>query len=236
MLIATISDIHSPRKYEEFLRALERFNASPDLFLMAGDIVYRGDIAEYEKIYNALFGKISCPIVACFGNNEYPQIRVSIEKRLKDIKFLDDSSTVLNIKGFSVGIFGTTGSLDTATPWQKANIPNIENVFQHRLLQADYQLGRMDVDFKIFISHYSPTYKTLLGENPSFYSSLGSKAYENILIKRKTNLAIHGHSNRGLKFSWVDLVPVFNVCFSVNREIVVIDTEKDLKHGISKFF
>jgi len=236
MIIAAVSDVHSPRKYEEFLSALERLKSRPDLFIMAGDMVHRGDVAEYEKIYNSLFGKITCPIVACFGNNEYSQLRDDVAKKFRDIKFLDDSSTILNIGGFSVGIFGTTGSLDTPTPWQRANVPTIEKIFQHRLLQTDYQLGRMDADFKIFITHYSPTYKTLAGENPRFYSSLGSEAYESVLLKRKPNLVIHGHSHRGSKFSWIESIPVFNVCFSINKEIVLIDTEKDLKPGISKFF
>jgi hypothetical protein len=35
--------------------------------------------------------------------------------------------------------------------------------------------------------------------------------------------------------AWVDSVPVFNVSLPVNKEIVVIDTEKDLKPGIAKF-
>jgi hypothetical protein len=34
--------------------------------------------------------------------------------------------------------------------------------------------------------------------------------------------------------AWLDTVPIFNVAFPVNREIVIIDTE-ELKPGITKF-
>ncbi|MFH8086833.1 MAG: metallophosphoesterase [Candidatus Aenigmatarchaeota archaeon] len=235
MIIAATADVHSPQYYEDFVRVVDNLRIKPDLFLIAGDMIERGDLKEYEKINNVLFGKITCPIVACFGNNEYEDLREKIKANHKEIRFLDDESIVLTVKELSVGIIGTTGSLDVPTLWQKKNVPNIEKVYEERINFVDRHLQRIFADFKILLVHYSPTYKTLEGENPQFYSNLGSQKYEKVLIERKPNLVIHGHSHKGTKQAWIDKVPVFNVAFPLNKEIVIIDTEKDLKPGISKF-
>jgi Icc-related predicted phosphoesterase len=235
MLIAATGDIHSPHYYEEFLIALDKLVVKPDLFLMVGDIVDRGKIDEFEKVYNAIFGKINCPIISCFGNNEFPQIREELKKKFKEIKFLDDESTIVNVKGVEVGIVGSTGSLDVPTTWQKRNIPNIETIYKRRIELVDSLLLRLlPIKIRILLLHYSPTYKTLEGENPAFYGKLGTFKLEDVLISRSPELVIHGHSHRGKKFTWVDKVPVFNVAFPLNKEIVVIDTE-NLKPGLAKF-
>jgi len=234
MLIAATSDVLSPRFFQQFVTSLEKLQQKPDLFLMAGDMIYRGAIEEYEKIYNALFGKVECPLVACFGNNEFQQVREDIRQKYRKIIFLDDQSILLKVGKTSVGIFGSTGSLDTPTPWQKQNIPNVERLFQMRYNLAAKHLSRMMVDFKILLLHYAPTYKTLEGENPRFFSSMGSKVWENILIEQKPNLVIHGHSLRGTRLAWIDTVPVVNVALPLNQGIVLINTEQ-LKPGLQKF-
>jgi Icc-related predicted phosphoesterase len=235
MIIAATGDVHSPRHFNEFVIAMENLKTKPDLFLISGDMIDRGEIKEYERINNVLFGKVFCPIVACFGNNEWQQYREELKQKYREIRFLDDQSIILKVGTKSVGIFGSTGSLDTPTPWQRANIPNIENIYRQRYDMIDRSLQRLMVDFKILLTHYAPTFKTLEGENPRFFTSMGSQVYENILVTRKPNLAIHGHSHRGIRMAWVDTVPVFNVSLPANREIVVIDTEKDLRPGIAKF-
>jgi len=236
MIIAATSDVHSPRFYEDFVRAIDNMQVKPDLFLLAGDMIERGNPPEeYERVYNALFGKISCPIVACFGNNEFiPDIRTQLKLKIKDIKFLDGEAIEIKTGYTTIGIVGSIGSLDTATNWQRTNIPNIEKVYQERMSTVDKFLHRMMTHIKIVLMHYAPTYKTLVGENPRFYGGMGSQMYENVFLQRKPNLVIHGHSHKGSKFAWVDTVPVFNVSFPINREIVVIDTEK-IKPGLAKF-
>ena len=63
---------------------------------------------------------------------------------------------------------------------------------------------------------------------------MGNQLYENVINNRKPNLVIHGHSHRGSRHAWIETTPVFNVSFPLNREIVVIDTDK-IKPGIAKF-
>ncbi|MEM5829860.1 MAG: metallophosphoesterase [Candidatus Aenigmatarchaeota archaeon] len=235
MIIAATSDVHSPRYFEDFVRAVDELKVKPQLMLLLGDMVERGQIEEYERVYNVFFGKITCPIVACFGNNEYQDLREQLKQKYKDIKFLDDEATVLQIGSLTVGIVGTTGSLDEPTRWQKANVPNIENIYRSRVTLVDTLLQRVKTNISILMTHYAPTYKILEGENPNFYKNMGSIAYEQVLINRKPTLVLTGHSHKGLKRAWVDTVPIFNVALPLNKEIVVIDTEKDLKPGITKF-
>jgi len=235
MIIAATGDVHSPQYYEYFLRALDNMTVKPELFLITGDLINRGDLNELGKVHNAFFGKVNCPIVSCFGNNEFQELRPAIKARYTDIKFLDDEATVLNISGTEVGIVGTTGSLDTPTPWQRANVPNIEQLYQSRLSLVDRFLQRMRMQLRIVLMHYAPTYKTLEGENPRFYGSFGFQAFENIINQRKPSLVLHGHSHHSIRMAWVDTVPVFNVSLPANKQIVIIDTEKDLKPGIAKF-
>jgi len=235
MIIAAVGDVHTPRFFEEFIRAVDRINVKPDLFLLAGDMVDRGDVAAYERVSNVLFGKVNCPIVACFGNTEFQNLREQIKEKYKEIKFLDDEATVLQIGSSVVGIVGTTGSLDEPTSWQRANIPNIVNIYRSRIATVDNLLGRMKTGISILLMHYAPTYKTLEGENPNFYKNMGSRAFEMTLINKKPTLVVHGHSHRGQKSAWIDTVPIYNVSFLLNRQIVIIDTEKDLKPGITKF-
>jgi len=235
MIIAATGDVHAPRFFEDFVRAVDAIKAKPDLFLITGDMVDKGDVASYEKIQNALFGKVTCPIVACFGNTEFQEVREQIKEKYKEIKFLDDDATILQVGNLTIGIIGTTGSLDEPTSWQKANIPNIENIYRNRVTMVDNLMLRMRTNLSIILMHYAPTYKTLEGENPNFYRNMGSRMYEMILTNRKPTLVIHGHSHKGLKSAWIDTVPIFNVSFPLNKEIVIIDTEKDLKPGITKF-
>jgi len=236
MLIATTGDIHSPRHFDMFVKAIEDLHAKPDLFLLTGDVIYRGKVEEYHKVYNVFFGKITCPIIACFGNDEFgPETRMLIENQVPEIKFLDDESLVLEIEDKSVGIVGSLGSLDRPTFWQRNNIPDIYSIYKKRVETVERILSDLKADLRILLIHYAPTYKILEGENPRIYPELGCNDYEKVLIEQKPDIVITGHSHNGKKQAWVDTVPVFNAALPLNQEIVVIDTEKDLKPGLEKF-
>jgi Icc-related predicted phosphoesterase len=236
MLIAATSDIHSPMYYENFVRALDFLQAKPDLFLLAGDIVDRGNIEEYRKILNAFFGKISCPIVACFGNSEFgKETTDKIKERYKEIIFLEDEAIEISIGDKKVGIVGSKGSLDRPTYWQSKNLPGIEEEYARRVEKVKRLILELKSDLKILLIHYAPTYKILEGENINAYPELGSEDMEKALLEAKPNLVICGHAHKGRKQAWIDNIPVFNVGLLLNGKIVLIDTEKDLKHGLERF-
>lgn len=236
MIISATGDIHSPKLFDLFVKSVEDLRVKPDIFLLVGDIIHRGGVEEYQKIYNVFFGKITCPIVACFGNEEFgPETRMLIENQVPDIKFLDDEILTLEIDDKSVGIVGSLGSLDRPTFWQRNNIPDIADIYKKRVETVEKLLSELKTDFRILLIHYPPTYKILEGENPRIYAELGCNDYERVLIEQKPDLVITGHSHRGSKQAWIDTVPIFNVGLPLHREIVVIDTEKDLKPGLEKF-
>ena len=237
MLVSAISDLDPlGMDIEPFWDIIKKAK-EPDIFLLAGDIYeYRnpeiyGLILDFFKLK-----KWDCPIVAVFGNREFDEDIDEIKKiSKKRITFLDDESLELKIKDKKVGIVGTRGSLDFPTWWQSTHVPDIRKAYLERTKKCEELLEKLKVDVKILLSHYSPTYKTLVGENPKIYSVLGSKKFEEILIKTKTILAIHGHAHYGIPLAFVDSIPVFNVAFSINRKIVEIDTEKLPKTGLHKF-
>ena len=239
MIIAAVSDIHSPKFFDQFVRSVDMGVelVKPDLFILGGDIIDRGIVTEYRKVYNTLFGKINCPIVACFGNAEFGnETNEEIKKLNTEITFLDDESIALNIKNTSVGIVGTKGSLDRPTYWQSQNISNIREIYKERISKIDNLLADLKTDFKILLTHYVPTFKILEGENPLAYPELGSKEMEIVILERKPNLVLCGHSHRGLRRIWLETMPIFNVGLMKNDGITIIDTEKDLKAGLGKFF
>jgi len=236
MIIAATSDVHSPRNFEFFVKSIDNINLKPDLFLLAGDMIDRGDVEEYSKINNALFGKFNCPIVACFGNSEFgKETTDKIKERYTEIKFLEEERIVLDINEKKVGIVGTKGSLDRPTYWQSRNLPDIENEYRMRVEKVRKLLAELKCDIKILLIHYAPTYKILEGENAYAYPELGSEKFEEVLLEQKPDLVVCGHAHRGRKQVWIDSIPVFNAGITVNGKILIIDTEKDLKHGLEKF-
>jgi Icc-related predicted phosphoesterase len=239
MKILATSDVHSPIFYQDFVRAINSISEGEkiDLIILAGDMVERDlidkEIEEYRKIYNSFFGKFFAPIVAVFGNTEFDEYREKINNEINGIRFLDDQVFEIKIGSENVLIFGSTGSLDEPTKWQQSHIPNIRQIYKTRVEKARSYLKNYS-GFKILLTHYAPTYKTLDGENPHTYPNLGSLEMEKVILETKPNLVIHGHAHHGTKFAWVDTVPVFNVAFPLNKNLVIVDTEK-LKPGLQKF-
>lgn len=241
MIIAATGDIHSPLNYELFVKSINNLQANPDLFLITGDVIDRKStgetdiIKEFQKVSNALFGVVSCPIFACFGNNEFESEWDEIRLSFPDIKFLQDESAEIEVKGKKVGIVGSKGSLDRPTWWQKNNIPNISEIYKKRVEKIEGLLDKLKVDYKILLIHYPPTYKILAGENPRAFPELACQALERVVIEKKIDLVLTGHAHKGKKEAWLDGIPVINAGLTLNNGLVIIDTEK-LKPGLGRFF
>jgi Icc-related predicted phosphoesterase len=241
MIIVATADIHSPVYYDLFVKSVNNLASQPDLFLIAGDLIDRkktretGPFKELRRVSNVLFGKVTCPIYACFGNNEFEQDWDKIRKQNTEITFLQDESKVVEIKGKKVGIVGSKGSLDRPTWWQRNNIPGITETYNDRVNKIDILLGRLNVDYKILLVHYPPTYEILAGENTISHPELASSSMEKVVIDNNLDLVLTGHAHRGKKETWLNGTPVLNVGLQLNNGLVIIDTEK-LKPGLEKFF
>ena len=70
--ILAVADVHSPRYLDEFAKALAQ-HEQPDAFLLAGDMINRGNAEEYTNVLNTIEKVLGTnfPIIACFGNEEY---------------------------------------------------------------------------------------------------------------------------------------------------------------------
>jgi len=237
MIVAAISDLDPLGvDLEPFWNIIKEIK-EPDLLFFAGDIYEYRNPEIYGLILDFIkLKKWKCPIVAVFGNREFDEDIDDIKKICKNrITFLDDESIELKIKGKEIGIVGTRGSLDIPTWWQWRNIPGIRKTYIDRVEKIKKLLEELKSDIKILLMHYSPTYKTLKGEDNRIYGCLGSKKYEDVIKKTKITFAVHGHAHYGTPLASVNSTPVFNVAFTVNRRMVEIDTDNLPKAGLKKF-
>lgn len=234
MLISAVADIHCPSYLDLFLKNMESAR-KPDLLLLAGDICEIRRKEEYRTVLNIIRKNWGCPIVACFGNTEFDEEYDEIRKMCRDIIFLEDESTILKISGKEVGIVGTKGCLDEPTFWQRKYYPQIYEFYRDRLEKTTELLKQLKTEIKILLMHYSPTYKTLEGENPNIYSSLGCKKFEAVTKETNPTLVVHGHAHMGTPLAFIDSTPIFNVSLPVNKKIVEIDPDSLPKPGLKKF-
>ena len=201
--ILAVADVHSPRYLEEFVKALAH-HEQPDVFLLAGDMINRGNAEEYTTVLDTIEKVLGTdfPIIGCFGNEEYSEVRKEIISTVGDrMIFLDEKSFILESNDLKVGIVGTQGSLDKATSWQRRNIPSVKGVFERRAKRAASLLKKMKdkVDHRILLMHYSPCLETCEGEDTIAFSWLGSRKFYRVVVEHQPDLVIHGHvhnSNR----------------------------------------
>ncbi|MGY5865027.1 MAG: metallophosphoesterase [Candidatus Thorarchaeota archaeon] len=205
--ILAIADVHSPRFLNEFRGNLTA-HEPPDVFLFAGDMINRGNAEEYKTVLDILEETLgdSFPIIGCFGNEEYSEVRKDIISIVGDrMLLLDEKSTIVELKGLKIGIVGTQGSLDKATSWQRRNIPRMKGVFERRAKRAESLLKKMDkhVDHRILLMHYSPCLETCEGEEEKAFSWLGSRKFYKIVVKQQPDLVIHGHVHNSVRHEFV---------------------------------
>ena len=105
LLIAAVADIHYPKYLNLFKRALREMPI-PDVLLLVGDIVLRNDYTQLFNLIPEIRNHYKHNIIACFGNEEYEDSLMEY-KKFKEITWLNDESTVLDIKGKRFGIVGS---------------------------------------------------------------------------------------------------------------------------------
>ncbi len=198
-----VADVHCPRFLPEFKQSLTQFGA-PDVFFFAGDMINRGNASEYITVLDIIEDTLGTgfPIIACFGNEEYSEVRKEILSVVGDrILFLDEKSTIIDRSPTQIGVIGTQGSLDKATSWQRRNIPSIKGVFERRAKRAASLLKKIEktVDKRILLMHYSPCLETCQGEDERSFAWLGSRKFYRVVKDQQPDLVIHGHVHNSTK-------------------------------------
>lgn len=229
MLVGAMGDAHGGRFLPEDLgRQLEDL----DLLLLAGDITDRNSLEGFDHVLGLIREHTHAPIVSIFGNDEYSQDRERYRERF-DITFLDDQAIDLEVRGITMRIVGTTGSLDRPTWWQRTNLPNIWKEYRDRVSTLDELLQRDGRDLLILLSHYAPTYLTLAGEREKAFPEMGSRSLEKVLLRRCPDLVLHAHAHAGTPtaklsreqrslddFEERGEIPIWNVSLPLNGKVI----------------
>jgi Icc-related predicted phosphoesterase len=235
--IQAVADVHSPRFLSEFRQSLQTLQ-SPNLFLFAGDMVSRGKVDEYVTILDIMDQQLGSefPVIGCFGNEEYNEVRKEIISLVGDrMLFLDEKSTIVDVGYLQVGIVGTQGSLDKATSWQKRNIPSIKGMFERRAKRAASLIKKLEskVDKCILLMHYSPCLETCEGEDLRAFSWLGSRKFYQVILDCSPDLVIHGHVHNSTKHSaMIGTTLVNNVAFPAVGKISELDLWAEPNHRV----
>ncbi|MGI0148933.1 MAG: metallophosphoesterase family protein [Thermoplasmata archaeon] len=237
MRIAAVGDVHGHENLAAFAADLDRLGPV-DLFLLAGDTTDRNDVEAYGAVLRAIRGRVTGPIAAVFGNNEYAQDHPTYVARFAEslqVRFLQDEAVRWSVGGADIRIIGSTGSLDRPTWWQRRNMPHMAEEYRRRIGVLDGLLA--GDDRRILLTHYPPTYVTMGGEKEEWRPELGCKALEPVLLRRRPSLVIHGHIHKGIPTaelrhasSSLDdfgeqaaAVAVHNVAYPVRRGIATFD-------------
>lgn len=213
LLLAT-ADIHSPEYLQKFLESLKKVGDRPCLFLFAGDIIDRGNVAAAEPVFRAV-EELGARPVATFGNDEYQEVWDEMKSRYRNVDWLVDNIGSYTCDGVKVAVVGTPGSLDLPTSWQRRHMPGIEEVYRKRVETVAQLLreAKESNDVVILLSHYALAKANLKGEDPRAYPMLYSSRMERVVAELRPTMAVHGHAHRGSRFTLVNGVPVYNVAF-----------------------
>jgi Icc-related predicted phosphoesterase len=230
-VIAVTSDVHSPKYLDLFKSALLEIG-KPDLFLIVGDLVLKNDFTQLPRVLSAIRDVYDGPIIACFGNEEYEESYGEYEK-FTDVIWLKDERREFNVKGKTVAIVGSKGSLDRPTYWQWKHIRGIQHVYRERINIID-KLLEGGASTKIVITHYAPTYKTLVGERRRIWPEMACEKLEKVILRRGPDLWFHGHAHLS-KVSRVRIgkTLVVNASLPALKRMVVVDDQK--KYGLDAF-
>jgi len=227
--ICAVGDVHGKRYFSVFqasLRTLVGFK--PDVFIFAGDMVDEGRVDDLEYIVNEVRSKCpGVPIIAVFGNEEYHELEGTFIKQYPEIIWLNDSVSLIAVRGTRVGFVGTRGALEKLTFWQRRHKPELEVVYRRRphLIKNLVNEVRRHADIIVLVTHYAPTMITVRGEPEKIYPYMGSRDMERVVIKEvKPDIVIHAHAhNARITEAVIDSVKIYNVSLPAKKGITTIE-------------
>jgi len=226
--ILASADIHAPRYENLFINSLEELAAEPDLVVLAGDLVDKNNVYALRNVYNLLSEKYGDkPVVAVYGNEEYRGFENKYRELYSKFMWLNDEYVILSVKGYKLGIIGTRGALDKPTTWQARNIPDIFKYYAElpaRVSTLIDECRRLGTHSIILVSHYGVTYKNLKGEPESIWPHLACSRFEEVIVKKRVDLVIHGHAHNGLsEVVYINSTPVYNVSLPGRGRVVLVE-------------
>ena len=131
MRVAAVGDVHGHENLARVTADLDRLGPV-DLFLLAGDTTDRNDIDAFGAVVRTIRARVTAPIWAVFGNNEYAGDHPTYVARFADafgMRFLQDEAAIFESPAGRVRIIGSVGSLDRPTWWQRKNLPRVADEY-----------------------------------------------------------------------------------------------------------
>src|SRR5213079_3116676 len=104
MRLAAVGDIHGHENLAAVAADLDRLGPV-DLVLLAGDTTDRNDLEAYGAVLQTIRSRISAPIAAVFGNNEYANDHPAYVARFgaaHHVRFLQDEAERWSVGGRAV--------------------------------------------------------------------------------------------------------------------------------------
>ena len=225
--LAAVADIHAPRHlglFKEALTAMLTQHGQPALMLLVGDVVEKNAHQQMASVLEALEASgLECPILACFGNEEYEESREAY-LAYKRVRWLDDEAVVLELNGLKVGVVGSRGALDRPTWWQRTHIRGIRAIYRRRVRRVRELLAGLRADVVVVMTHYAPTYRTLQGERERIWPEMACRAFEAVILEHAPHLWLHGHAhNASVLEARIGDTLVVNVSLPARKAIYVAD-------------
>jgi len=230
MIIAATSDIHSPKHITLFEKALMKHShllRKIDVFILAGDIIYKGRVRECMHVTKVLRKYYSGIILGIRGNEEYDDRIDKLYNICNEIEWVDDKVLFIEEKG--VAVVGSKGALDKPTLWQQKNMPDIHAYYREKLRNIEKLLKEAIQRMKhvILVTHYAPRCKTLIGEEPRIWPFLSSFKLTKIIERYQPTVVIHGHVHRSTNhIDTIRKTRVYNVALPATHRITFIGLER----------
>ncbi len=232
MRLLAVGDVHGDHHLEALRERLAE-RPAVDLVLLAGDITERNDLPAFGQVVDAIREATDAPLYGVFGNEEWAESHDAYREAFP-VTFLHDEATSLEVRSFSFRLVGSTGSLDTPTWWQRTNLPHIYRDYAERVQRIDELLA--GAEYRVLLTHYAPTYRTLAGEGEGWWDQMGSRRLEEVLLRRRPELVIHGHAHKGIPYAELRtkqttltdfgrgrVIPVHNVAFPVRKDVTILE-------------
>ena len=227
MQVLAFSDVHAPRYLRVLEDSLVRFKDKKiELVLMAGDMVDRSKVENFQMVLDVLHKYITVNnIVAVFGNEEYREYEEEFRRRYPEVKWLNDEYIIIREGKLCLGIVGSRGSLLKPTSWQRKYIPEVVEEYRRKpdIIRRLVKEAKKECPTVIYLSHYAPTWRTLVGESKKIWPYLGDPRIEKVLKDEGVRIAIHGHVHRG-RVSYVHAysMTIYNVAIPARGHVTKV--------------
>ncbi len=233
MQIIAFSDVHTPRYLpllEKSLKALE--GSTFEIIMMAGDLVDKSKVENFKILLETLEKYVNYKhLVAVFGNEEYREYEEEFRKTYPQVKWLSDEYTVIGLHETCIAVVGSRGSLMKPTSWQRKHLEGIEEEYRRKpeVIRLLIKEAKRECPNVVYLSHYAPTWRTLIGESRKIWVYLGDPRIEKVLKEEGVRIAIHGHVHRGrVSFVHTSTLTIYNVALPARGKVTRINVALQL--------